>query len=81
MPTVVITIPSIDPSSIPVQPATTMLELRTSKLKRFGTVFSGVDKKAIRVSLDVSSIGLTNNEQGLLSAVVLRWSYASNAKN
>jgi hypothetical protein len=44
-------------------------------------VFSGVDKKAIRVSLDVSSIGLTNNEQGLLSAVVLRWSYASNAKN
>jgi MOSC domain-containing protein YiiM len=56
---------SIDLSSIPIPPTTTLLELRTSKLKRFGTVLSGIDKKAILVPLYVSSTGLTDDEHDL----------------
>jgi MOSC domain-containing protein YiiM len=57
--------PAIDLPSVPVPPATTLLELRTSKLKRFGTVLSGIDKQAILVPLYVSSTGLTDDEHDL----------------
>jgi MOSC domain-containing protein YiiM/ferredoxin-NADP reductase len=57
--------PSIDLSPIAVPPPTTVLELRTSKLKQFGTVLSGIDKQAIDVPLYVSTTGLTDDEHDL----------------
>ena len=57
--------PSIDLSPIRIPPPTTLLELRTSKLKNFGTVLSGIDKKPIHIPLYVSSTGLTDDEHDL----------------
>jgi MOSC domain-containing protein YiiM len=54
-----------DLSSIAIPPPTTLLELRTSKLKQFGTVLSGIDKRAIDVPLYVFSTGLTDDEHDL----------------
>lgn len=57
--------PSIDLSPIPIPTPTTLLELRTSKLKKFGTVLSGIDKKPIHIPLYVSPTGLTDDEHDL----------------
>jgi len=57
--------PSIDFSPIPIPPPTILLELRTSKLKKFGTVLSGIDKKPIHIPLYVSATGLTDDEHDL----------------
>ena len=56
---------SVELSPIPIPPPTTLLEVRTSKLKKFGTVLSGIDKKPIHKPLYVSSIGLTDDEHDL----------------
>jgi len=50
---------------MPIPPPTTLLELRTSKLKKFGTVLSGIDKKPIHIPLYVSATGLTDDEHDL----------------
>jgi hypothetical protein len=65
MPNVVLTMPSNDLPPIPILPATTLLELRISKLKRFGTVLLGIDKKATHIPLYVSPTGLTDDEHDL----------------
>ncbi|KAH0287910.1 PK beta-barrel-protein domain-containing protein-like protein [Aureobasidium namibiae CBS 147.97] len=57
--------PSIDLSSIPIPPPTTLLELRMSKLEKFGTVLSGIDEKPIHIPLYVSATGLTDDEHDL----------------
>lgn len=56
---------SIDLSPSPIPPPTTLLELRTSKLKKFGTVLSGIDKTPIHIPLYVSATGLTDDEHDL----------------
>jgi MOSC domain-containing protein YiiM len=56
---------STDLLPITIPPPTTLLELRTSKLKQFGTVLSGIDKRAIDVPLYVSPTGLTDDEHDL----------------
>lgn len=56
---------SIDLSPIPIPPPITPLELRTSKLKKFGTVLSGIDRKPIHIPLYVSATGLTDDEHDL----------------
>ena len=57
--------PSIDLPPIPIPPPTTLFGLRTSKLKRFGTVLSGIDKQPILTPLYVSATGLTDGEHDL----------------
>ncbi|TIA07070.1 MOSC domain-containing protein [Aureobasidium pullulans] len=57
--------PSIDLTPIPVPSPTTLQEIRTSKLKKFGTVLSGIDKRPIQGSLYVSPMGLTDDEHDL----------------
>ncbi|THW10772.1 MOSC domain-containing protein [Aureobasidium pullulans] len=57
--------PSIDLTPIPVPSPTTLQEISTSKLKKSGTVLSGIDKRPIQGSLYVSSMGLTDDEHDL----------------
>ncbi|THX71324.1 MOSC domain-containing protein [Aureobasidium pullulans] len=57
--------PSIDLTPIPVPSPTTLQEIRTSKLKQFGTVLSGIDKRPIQGPLYVSFMGLTDDEHDL----------------
>lgn len=56
---------SVDLSPIPIPPSTPLLELRTSKLKKFGTVLSGIDKTPVAIPLYVSTTGLTGDEHDL----------------
>ncbi|THY94483.1 MOSC domain-containing protein [Aureobasidium pullulans] len=57
--------PSIDLTPIPVPSPTTLQEIRTSKLKKFGTVLSGIDKRPIQGPVYVSFMGLTDDEHDL----------------
>ncbi|TIA49830.1 MOSC domain-containing protein [Aureobasidium pullulans] len=57
--------PSIDLIPIPVPSPTTLQEIRTSKLKKFGTVLSGIDKRPIQGPVYVSFMGLTDDEHDL----------------
>ncbi|KAF2162765.1 hypothetical protein M409DRAFT_37396 [Zasmidium cellare ATCC 36951] len=57
--------PSIDLTPIGVPEPTTLRELRTSKMKRLGTVLSGIDKRQRQGQLFVSNLGLPQDEHDL----------------
>ncbi|PYI14933.1 vanillate O-demethylase oxidoreductase [Aspergillus violaceofuscus CBS 115571] len=56
---------SIDLSPIPVPPPTLLQQIRTSKLRPFGPVLSGIDKQPHRGQLYVSRVGLEDDEHDL----------------
>lgn len=57
--------PSIDLSPIDIPPPTIINEIRTSKLRQFGPVFSGIDKQLQDGQLYVSKLGLPDDEHDL----------------
>ncbi|KAF2019598.1 vanillate O-demethylase oxidoreductase [Aaosphaeria arxii CBS 175.79] len=57
--------PSIDLSSIDIPPPTTLEQIRTSKLRPFGPVLSGIDKQLRSGKLYVSPLGLSEDEHDL----------------
>ncbi|KAF2222725.1 MOSC domain-containing protein [Elsinoe ampelina] len=54
--------PSIDLSPIQVPAPTILEDVRTSRMKPFGTVFSGIDKQSRTGPLMVTSLGLPDDE-------------------
>lgn len=56
---------SIDLSPIEIPPPTTLEQIRTSTLRPFGSVLSGIDKQLRSGKLYVSSVGLSEDEHGL----------------
>ncbi|KAL3444094.1 pyruvate kinase-like protein [Aspergillus insuetus] len=57
--------PSIDLFPIPILPPTTQREIRTYKLRPFGPVLSGIDKRTRTGRLYVSHLGLPDDEHDL----------------
>lgn len=56
---------SIDLSPLKIPPPTTLKEIRTSKLRFFGPVLSGIDKQQRTGKLYVSQLGLPDDEHDL----------------
>lgn len=54
--------PSIDLSPIGVPPATILQEIRTSRMRQFGPVLSGIDKRVQTGRLYVAKLGLPEDE-------------------
>lgn len=54
--------PSIDLSPIGISPATTLREIRTSRMRQFGPVLSGIDKQVQDDYLQVTKLGLPDDE-------------------
>ncbi|KAJ5092744.1 vanillate O-demethylase oxidoreductase [Penicillium angulare] len=57
--------PSIDLSPLDIPPPTILKQIRTSKLRTFGTVLSGIDKQHRTGKLFVSFTGLSDDEHDL----------------